>query len=104
MSTATLVVLLKLKQGADPAAYERWAADTDAPTALALPSIAAWNLYAAQGLIGAEGPAPFDYVEIVQVSDVDRMAEDMAGAAIARITAELAEFAEPVFVLTRAVV
>ncbi len=104
MAAATLVVLLKLKPGADPAAYEQWAAETDAPTAKSLPSIAGWNLYAAQGLVGAEGAPPFDYIEVVQVSDTEQMAKDMAGEAIAQRIAELAEFAEPVFVLTRSVV
>ncbi len=104
MAAAILVVLLKLKPGADPAAYERWAAESDAPTAKGLPSIAGWNLYAAQGLVGAEGAAPFDYIEVVQVSDTDQLAKDMAGEAIGQRSAELAQFAEPVFVLTRPVV
>jgi hypothetical protein len=100
MPAATLVVLLKLKSGVDPQEYEGWAREHDAPTALARPSIAEWSLYRSQGLIGADGTGPFDYIEIVQVNDTDQMAEDMAGEAIQRMAAQLGDYADATFVRT----
>ncbi len=99
MPAATLIVMLKLKEGADRQRYEAFARDTDRPTAMALSSIRDWQLYRAQGLVGADGDTPFDYLEVVQVDDTDQMAQDMAGPQIAELSEQLAEFAEGRYVL-----
>lgn len=100
MAAATLIVMLKLKEGVDPEEYERWARENDAPTARSLPSIEEWSLYRAQGLVGSDGAPPFDYVEVVQVNDTDQMAKDMSGPEIGRMSGELARYADAQFVLT----
>jgi hypothetical protein len=96
---ATLIVMLKLKEGVDRQRYETFARETDRPTALGLPSIDDWRLYRAQGLVGADGEPPFDYLEVVQVNDTAQMARDMAGPQIARLSEQLAGFADSKLVL-----
>lgn len=101
MPEATLIVMLRLKEGVSPEDYERWARENDAPTAKSLPSIEEWVLYRAEGLVGSDGTPPFDYVEVVQVNDTQKMAQDMAGEAIQRMSAELAQYAEATFVIAQ---
>lgn len=99
-----IIVLFNLKPGVDPAVYEAWAAARDIPTVRALPSIAGFEVSAATGLLGSDGRPPYQYVEVIDVADMDRFGSDIGTEAMQQIAAEFQSFADnPVFVTTRAV-
>jgi hypothetical protein len=96
----SLVVLFRLKPGAGREAYEAWARDTDLPVVRGLPSVATFDLYRTEGLLGGAGPAPFDYVEVIGIRDAERFGQDVATATMRKVAAEFRTFAEdPVFML-----
>jgi hypothetical protein len=99
-----IIVLFNLKPGVDPAVYEAWAAGRDIPTVRALPSIAGFEVSAATGLLGSDGRPPYQYVEVIDVADMDRFGSDIGTESMQQIAAEFQGFADnPVFVTTRAV-
>lgn len=101
----TLIVLNKLKSGADREAYETWAAEVDKPGVTgAFASVEDWHLYRAVANLG--GPElPFDYIEVVSVNDAEQLAKDVQSDTAADLSRQLAEFCEaPTFVLTDQVV
>lgn len=98
----TIIVLLNLKPGKTAADYERWAQTTDLPTVNALPSVDRFDLYRASGLLTG-GPSPYDYVEIIDVNDMDQFGKDTGTDAMAAIAAEFQDWAETAFILTEKV-
>jgi hypothetical protein len=101
MPAATLIVMVNLKEGVDSEEYERWAKENDAPAAKSLASVDDWRVHKAIGLLGSDAALPFDYVEVVQVNDLDQLGSDVASERMQRVTGELLTFAEPpLFVLT----
>lgn len=97
-----IVVLFNLKDGVDPRAYEAWARETDIPTVRALPSIAGFEVAAATGLLMSEDQPPFQYIEIIDVADMERFGSDVATETMHRIAAEFRQFADhPLFITTR---
>ena len=101
---ASLIMLSRLREGADRAAYERWAREVDRAAVLALPSIAEWRLHRVRRALGDGAEAPCEYVEVAVVSDTDQLERDLSSDAAARLTAELLAFCEPpTFLLTEQV-
>lgn len=99
-----IVVLFNLKPGVDVAEYEAWAAGRDAPTVRALPSIAGFDVAAMTGLLMGEGKVPFQYIEIIDVADMEQFGRDVATEAMGKIAAEFQGFADqPLFIVTRTV-
>lgn len=97
-----VVVLFNLRPGVDPAAYEAWAAGTDAPTVRGLPSIAGFRVHALTGLLFGEGTPPFQYVEVIDIGDPERFGADVATPAMQAIAAQFQTFADnPLFLTTR---
>ena len=95
-----IIVLVTLKPGKNRADYEAWAAGTDLPTVNALGSVDSFQLYETTGLLGG-GTPPYDYVETIDVNDMDAFGRDVATEEMARIAAEFQGWADPVFILTR---
>ncbi len=97
----TMIVMLNLKEGVEPAAYERWAREVDGPTARSLASVSDWHVYRVSSLVGSDARPPCQYIEVVQVNDVDQLGRDIASEKMQHASAELAQFAEPpMFILT----
>jgi hypothetical protein len=100
-STATLIVMFNLKPGINPADYERWARDADAPAARSLRSVSDWRVHRVARLMGSDAAPPYQYVEVVQIGDLEQLSSDVATERMQQINHELAEFVEtPVFLLT----
>ena len=96
-----IVVLFNLKADAAPDAYENWAKSTDLPTVNALGSVNHFSVLRTTGLLGSDEPAPYQYVELLEVANMDRLGEDVATDALRRVAAEFREFADnPRFMLT----
>jgi hypothetical protein len=98
-----LIVLLKLKPGADRAAYETWVRTADIPGVRRLGSVAGYSVHKATGLLGTNDPAPYDYVEVLDVADPDGFAADVASPEVQALAAGLSSFAEATFITTEAV-
>ena len=95
-----IVALFNLKSGITPERYETWARETDIPTVRALGSIKGFDVRRVTGLLGAETRAPYAYVEIIDVADMEAFGRDVAGEAMQRIAAEFQAIAEVVFLTT----
>lgn len=97
----TLIVLFRLKPDADRDAYEAWAKATDLPIVRDLPSVERFDVFRVAGLFGSDEPAPYDYVELIDISSMDQFGTDVGTDTMARVAGEFRQFADnPVFMLT----
>jgi hypothetical protein len=101
VTTTRIIVLLNLKPGKNKGDYEAWAKNTDLATVNTLGSVEKFTVFAATGLLGSNARPPFDYIEILDVVDMDAFGRDVATPVMQRVAAEFQDWAEPVFILTR---
>ena len=95
-----IIVLFDLKPGADVSAYEAWARDTDIPGVKALNSVHDFQVYRTSGLLGG-GSSPYQYIEIIDIADLDRFVFDASTEVMTRMATEFQTFADnPQFILT----
>lgn len=73
--------LNRLKEGADAAAFERLVREVEAPLVRTLPAIHSYSVTRLEGPVDGEGPAPYDYVEALEVADLDSYRAGFAGRA-----------------------
>jgi hypothetical protein len=97
-----IIVLLNLKPGKSAADYENWALSTDLPTVNGLQSVDGFTLHRATGLLGG-GTSPYDYVEVIDVADMELFGREASTEAMGRIAAEFQGWAEPTFIVTEPV-
>jgi hypothetical protein len=94
-----IIVLFNLKPGVSASHYERWARTSDLPVVRALPSISGFDVYRSIGLLGGGDP-PYAYIEIIDVTDIDRFQADVASEKMQAIAAEFGKIADATFVTT----
>jgi hypothetical protein len=100
---STIIVLFNLKAGTDPAAYEHWARTTDLPIVNTLPSVAGFEVLRTTGLLGGGGSAPYQYIEVLRLSDPAGLMGDISTPTMQRVAAEFQGFADaPIFITTEA--
>ena len=98
-----IIVLFNLKDGVAAADFDDWAKTRDLPVVRALPSVDDFQVYRTTGLYGSAGAAPFAYVEVIDVPDMEGFDKDMATEAMQAVMKEFDGFAEPpVLMLTEA--
>ena len=96
-----LIVLFKLKDESARAAYEDWAKSTDLPVVRALPSVDGFSVQRVSGLFGTDDPAPYDYVEFIDINAMDQFVDDVSTDTMAKVAGEFRTFADnPVFMLS----
>lgn len=94
-----IIVLFNLKTGVRPETYEAWARSTDLPIVRGLKSIGGFDVYKAKGLLGG-GEAPYQYVELILVKDMNAFGEDAASPTIQRVAGEFRNYADdPTFIV-----
>ena len=100
-----IIVLLNLKADVTAAEYEEWARTRDIPGVRSMPSVDDFTVLRTTGLLGSSGEAPYDYVEIIEVADMEGFHTDTATEASRAIAEEIRQFADgaPVFILTEEV-
>jgi hypothetical protein len=97
----TLIVLFNLRPEADVAAYEQWAKSTDLPIVRSLGSVSSFNVYRSAGLFGSGSPAPYSYIEVIDVSDLEQFGGELGSDTMRRVAGEFQKFADnPVFILS----
>ncbi|GAA5525472.1 hypothetical protein Maes01_02042 [Microbulbifer aestuariivivens] len=102
--TTTIVVLFNLKPGVSPSDYEQWAKTTDLPTVRKLGSVDDFSVLRTTGLLGTDASAPYQYVELLVVNDMEKLGADVSSETMQRVAAEFQQFADnPQFMLTEIV-
>ncbi|HEX7006293.1 MAG TPA: REDY-like protein HapK [Alphaproteobacteria bacterium] len=97
---AIMVVLFNLKPGVAPEEYERWARESDVPAVNALESVERFRVYRSLGLLGSDAKPPYAYMELVEIADLDKLAEDAATEKMQEITRQFQAMADnPVWIL-----
>lgn len=91
-----VIVLFNLKADASRADYEAWAQDRDAPTVTGLGSVDDFQVFRTTGLLGSDDPAPYQYVELIDVNDMTAFGGDVASAVMQEVGAEFQAFAESI--------
>ena len=96
----TLIVLFNLRDDASIDAYEEWARTVDVPTVGGFDSVDGFTVHRVRGLFGSEAPAPYSYVEVIEINNLDALIGDVSTDAMAAISAQFQAFADaPVFML-----
>ncbi len=69
-----------LHDGVTPADYERWLREVDYPFARAQPAIRRYDVTRIDGnLFGSEGEAPCQYLEVIDITDVEAYEQGAQG-------------------------
>ena len=63
--------LNRLHEGADPAGYEAWIRRVDYPVARAQEAITSYTVTRIEGTLSGEGESPYDYLEVIEISDLE---------------------------------
>lgn len=96
-----IVVLFNLKSGVTADTYEAWARETDIPGANALKSVDRFSVHRTTGLFGSAAPAPYQYVEVIDITALDPFVADVSTDAFQQVAGAFANFADaPIFMLT----
>jgi hypothetical protein len=96
-----LIVLFNLKDANSMAAYEKWASSTDIPTVKRLSSVDDFRLFKTSGVLGTESPAPYQYVEIIEVNSMEQLGADISSDTMQKVAAQFQTFADnPIFMMS----
>lgn len=95
-----IIALFNLKPGIDSTAYEAWARDVDLPTVKGLASIQDFAVFRSVELLGSDQAPPYQYVEVIDVADMDRFGQDIATDTMQKIAAQFQGMADVTFILT----
>jgi REDY-like protein HapK len=96
-----IVVLFNLKAGKSKSDYEAWAKTTDLPTVNSLKSVDSFKVFRASGLLGSNATSPYQYIETLEINDMDGLFADIAGPVMQKVAAQFQDFADsPIFIVT----
>jgi hypothetical protein len=101
----TIVVLFNLKAGKSKSDYEAWAKATDLPTVNSLKSVDSFKVFRASGLLGSGASSPYQYIETLEINDMDGLFADIGGPVMQKVAAQFQVFADnPIFIVTEPLV
>lgn len=96
-----IIALFNLKDGVSREDYESWARERDLPGVRSLVSVDDFNIYRATGVLFQEGATPpYQYVEVLDVTDMEGFMADCAGDLVKALAPEMAEYTQGVTFLT----
>jgi hypothetical protein len=98
-----IIALFNLKPGVSVSDYESWAKTVDIPTVNGLPSIDKFELFRTTGLLGSDARAPYSYIEIIDVNDMEQFGKDAAMPVMQAISASFQGMANVSFLTTEPV-
>jgi hypothetical protein len=67
--------LNRLHDGADRGEYEAWIRRVDYPVARAQGAITSYAVTRIEGTLSGEGESPYDYLEVIEISDLEAYRE-----------------------------
>jgi hypothetical protein len=98
-----IVVLFNLKDAGSAADYEAWAKSTDLPVVNGLDSVDGFSVHRATGMLGSDASPPYQYIEIIDVNDMELFGEEVSTDTMQKVAGEFQGFADaPLFILTDA--
>jgi hypothetical protein len=98
---STLIVLFNLRSDADADAYENWAKTTDLPIVRGLSAVDSFEVYRNVSLFGSDEAAPYQYVEIIEINNLERFGEEVSADTMRKVAGEFQTFADnPTFMLS----
>jgi REDY-like protein HapK len=74
--------LNKLHESVKARDYERWVREVDCPTARTIPSIVDYRVARIEGLLEGDEEPPYQYIERVEITDLDSYRRDLADPAL----------------------
>jgi len=95
-----LIALFNLKPGVKVDDYEAWARRVDLPTVNRLGSVSSFRVFKTTGMLGAQGAAPYAYVETIDIDDMDEFWNDVDSPVMREIAAAFAGMADVTFMTT----
>lgn len=98
-----LIALFNLKAGVSVEDYEAWARTVDLPTVNGLGSIDRFEVFKTTGQLGSDAAAPYSYIEILDVNDMDAFGADVSTAAMQEVAAAFQGMADVIFLTTEQV-
>lgn len=72
-----LIVMFNLKDGVSEADYEAWAKSADLPTVRGHEGVDGFDLFRANNLFRTEDAAPYRYIEVIDIKDLDQFNQDV---------------------------
>jgi hypothetical protein len=101
---SNLIVLFNLKPGKGRADFENWAKGSDLPAVNSLKSVDGCKILRSNGLFGSGAAAPYQYVEVIEVNNMEGLFADFSGPIMQKITAQFREFTDDaVFIVAETV-
>lgn len=98
---SALVVLFNLKDETSKEAYEKWAKDTDVPTASKMESVDDFKVFRLGNMMGTKNPSPYQYCEVLHINDMVKLGEEVGSEAMQKVAAQFQEFADsPMFIVS----
>ena len=98
-----LIVLFNLKASKSRVDYEAWSQANELPSVNNLKSVDSCKILRSSGLMGSVAPAPYQYIEVIEVNSGEGLLIDLEGPMMQKINAHFREFADnPVFILADA--
>jgi hypothetical protein len=88
---AVVFFLNKLRPGVKGADYERWVRDVDYPTARSLDTIASYVVAKMAATLDGN-PSPYDYIERVEITDIDDYRNELADPKMGDFTQQWSAF------------
>ena len=88
MANRFMIVLFNLANGETEDEFVQWMKENDLPVVSKLSSVVEYNLAKTVGMLGGEGEPPYKYMEIIRVSDFDKLGEEASAEAIQNIGAQ----------------
>lgn len=96
-----IIVLFNLKPGVSISDYEAWARTRDIPGVNALASVTSFTVHKATGLFGSDAPAPYQYIEIIDITGMDPFVAEISTPEFQAMAAPFQDYADaPQFILT----
>mgnify|MGYP005849416157 CR=1 FL=1 len=96
-----IIVLFNLKGNVSAEDYEKWARSVDMPSARSLKSIDGFNVFRCTGLLMSEDTPPYQYIEIIDVNDMEQFGADVSSEKMQEVAGQFGEIADaPLFVMT----
>jgi len=87
----------RLQPGVDPAEYEKWVREVDYVAAKQIASLIRYRVHRINGPCLGDTAAPYDYVEIAEVTDIDDYRRDLEQHPAAHaIGAEIGKYVQSV--------
>ena len=95
-----VIVLFNLKEGVSVTAYEDWAQNTDLPLVNKLPGVENFEVLRTISLFGSDDAAPYQYIEIIDISDIEKFQTALGEETMQRVAQEIQRFADNPIVVT----